>query len=130
MQQRTEHTGHCLCGATSYAYHGKERFMAHCHCESCRRATASPFTSFVGVANGQWHWTGKAPQEYSSSPGVTRLFCGNCGTQMAYLAEEYPDEIHFYAATLSDQSHFKATCHVHSDEMVPWVTLGDSLPRK
>jgi len=50
--------GHCLCSAITYEYDGLENWMAPCHCESCRRATASPFTSFLGVPNGHWHWTG------------------------------------------------------------------------
>jgi len=130
LAQQIEHTGHCLCGATSYAYIGDERFMAHCHCESCRRATAAAFTSFLGVADGHWRWTNIPPTEYASSPGVTRSFCPSCGTQMAYRSDKFPNEIHFYAATLSDQTHFRPTIHVHSDEMVPWITLCDDLPRK
>jgi len=37
-------TGRCLCGAVTYSYEGLENWQAHCHCESCRRATASPMT--------------------------------------------------------------------------------------
>ncbi len=123
-------TGHCLCGAVGFACDGPENWMAHCHCESCRRATASPFTSFFGVPNGMWRWTGEEPKTFSSSPGVVRSFCGKCGSQMAYQADRFPNEAHFYAATLDDQSGYVPTVHVHSDEMVGWITLGDVLPRK
>lgn len=123
-------TGHCLCGAVSFEYEGPERFMAHCHCESCRRATSSPFTSYFGVPNGQWRWTGDQPKTYTSTEGVTRSFCGSCGSPMSYASTAYPDETHFFAASLTDQSEFKPTVHVHSDEMVDWITLGDELPRK
>ena len=123
-------TGHCLCGETSYSYRPPERFMVHCHCESCRRATASGFTSFIGVRDGKWRWTGRVPQQYESSPGVHRSFCSRCGTQMAYQAARYPGEIHFYAATLTDPDHFKPTAHVHTDEQLSWVHLADDLPRK
>lgn len=126
----SEKTGHCLCGAVTFAYDGPENWMAHCHCESCRRATASPFTSFLGVPNGHWRWTGAEPKTYESSPGVTRSFCGTCGAPVAYQAERFPDEIHFYAALLDDPALYLPTLHVHSDEQVPWVTLGDGLPRK
>jgi len=123
-------SGHCLCGETAFSYTSPECFMVHCHCESCRRATASGFTSFIGVPDGQWRWTGRVPAQYESSPGVHRSFCSRCGTQMAYQAARYPDEIHFYAATLTDPDHFKATGHVHSDEMLSWVHLSDGLPHK
>ena len=130
MSETAEITGHCLCGTCGFAYSGAPRFMAHCHCESCRRATSAPFTSFIGVTDGQWRWTGDTPTDYASSPGVTRSFCAICGSQMTYRADSYPDEIHFYAATLDDPSHFKPTIHVHSDEMLPWIHVGDDLPRK
>ena len=129
MTKTAEKTGHCLCGATSFFYDGVTRFMAHCHCESCRRATASAFTSFLGVPDGHWRWTGQTPASYASSPGVTRSFCATCGSQMAYRADKFPGEIHFYAATLTDQSQYAPTVHVHSDEMVPWISLADALPR-
>ena len=129
MPDTPEITGHCLCGACGFAYTGAPRFMVHCHCESCRRATASPFTSFIGIPDGHWRWTGAAPADYTSSPGVTRSFCPTCGAQMAYRASKFPGEIHFYAALLDEPAHFVPTMHVHSDEMLPWIHLADDLPR-
>ncbi|MBZ0130545.1 MAG: GFA family protein [Rhodobacteraceae bacterium] len=123
-------TGRCLCGAVAYAYDGPENWMAHCHCESCRRATSAAFTSYFGVPDGKWRWTGAAPQTYASSDGVVRSFCANCGSQMAYQADRYAGEIHFFAASLDDQKHYTPTVHVHSDEQVDWITLGDDLKRK
>ncbi len=122
-------TGHCLCGATSFEYTGAENWMGHCHCESCRRATSSPFTSFLGVPNRNWRWTGDQPARYLSSKGVTRSFCKSCGSPMAYQTTSLPDETHFYAASLDDQSSFKPTAHFFSKEAVEWVSLGDNLKR-
>jgi hypothetical protein len=123
-------TGRCLCGAVRFEYSGPENWMGHCHCESCRRNTASPFTSFLGVPNGSWRWSGEAPTTYHSSELVTRSFCPKCGTPMAYQTEQRPDEIHFYAASLDDQSGYRPTRHFHADEMVDWIELADHLPRK
>ncbi|MEJ6502132.1 MAG: GFA family protein [Rhodobacterales bacterium] len=123
-------TGHCLCRAVTYEYGGPENWMAHCHCESCRRVTSSGFTSFLGVPNGHWRWTGDLPKTFQSSPKVTRSFCGTCGAQVAYQSTDYPDEIHFYAALLDDALWFQPTQHVHSDEQLLWVILGDDLRRK
>lgn len=122
-------SGRCLCGAVHYTANAAPLWQAHCHCESCRRATASPFTSFFGIADGQWRWTGADPARFASSPGVERAFCPTCGTQMAYRSHAFPDEMHFYAATLDDPAGFAATGHVHTGEMLPWVHLNDGLPR-
>ena len=67
-------TGHCLCKAVTYRCDAQPLWQGHCHCESCRRATASPFTSFLGVRNGTWSWTGQQPASYNSSPGTWREF--------------------------------------------------------
>lgn len=121
-------TGGCLCRAVTFRCDAEPLWQSHCHCESCRRATASPFTSFLGVRNGTWAWTGERPATYSSSPGVWRDFCPHCGTQMAYRSTRYPDEMHFYAATLDDPSAYQPTAHEHSAERLPWIHLSDGLP--
>lgn len=123
-------TGHCLCDRVTFAYDGPENWRAHCHCESCRRQTASPFTTFMGVPNGAWRWTGAAPKVCHSSPGVRRLFCGTCGAPVAFQADRYPDEIHFYAALFDAAADFAPQGHVHWEERLPWVELADHLPKK
>ncbi len=123
-------TGRCLCGAVTFRCTGAPLWQAHCHCESCRRATASPFTSFLGVADTDWTWTGARPATYPSSPGTWRDFCPACGTQMTYRSTRFPGETHFYAATLDRPQDYAATEHVHTDEMLPWLHLSDGLPRR
>ncbi len=121
-------TGRCLCGGTRYAFDGAPNWQVHCHCESCRRATASPFTSFLGVSKERVRWTGQARATYASSPGVTRSFCPTCGTPMAYENAARAHEIDLYAATLDAPASFQATAHVHWNEHLPWISLADGLP--
>ena len=121
--------GYCLCGRTTFEYQGPENWRGHCHCESCRRQTASPFTTFMGVPHGAWRWTGAEPQVYESSPGVKRHFCGGCGAPVAYEHVRFPDEIHFYASLLEDPATFEPQRHYHWDEHLPWAVTFDDLPR-
>lgn len=123
-------TGRCLCAAVSYRCDAAPLWQSHCHCESCRRATASPFTSFFGIRDGSWRWTGAPPATYASSPGTWRDFCPRCGTQMTYRSTRFPGETHFYAATLDHPQDYRPTAHFHSDEQLHWVQLADGLPRK
>ena len=39
--------GHCLCGAVSYAIHGKPIRMAQCHCKDCQRASGTGHMSLA-----------------------------------------------------------------------------------
>jgi len=121
--------GHCLCGSVRFEYDGEELWRGHCHCESCRRQTASPVTTFMGVANGSWRWTADKPKAYSSSEGVQRFFCANCGSPVAFVAERFPNEIHFYASLLEDHEKFKPDNHYHWDERVSWLSVEDDLPK-
>lgn len=123
-------TGHCLCGAVQYRVEAPPLWQAHCHCESCRRATGSGFTSFFGVADGAWAWTGALPATYASSPGVERSFCATCGTPMAYRGARFPDEMHFYAATLDRPEDYRPTLHVNWAEHLSWIRPEDGLARR
>ena len=113
--------GHCLCGAVRYTCDAQPLWQSLCHCESCRRATSSPFTGFLGMANGHWHWTGQTPATYASSPGVWRDFCGHCGSQMTCRSIRFSGETHFYAASLDDPIAFTPQDEVFASEAMPWA---------
>ena len=121
--------GRCLCGAVTYAFEDPVNWVAHCHCQSCRLNTGSPFTTFVGVPIAAFRWTGAEPAIHKSSPGVRRRFCSRCGTPVSYETDSLPDEIHLYLAATEDPSGLVPQLHVHAVEQVPWVTLGDDLPK-
>ncbi|PZQ97998.1 MAG: GFA family protein [Cereibacter sphaeroides] len=120
-------TGRCLCGAVTYRAGAEPLWQEHCHCESCRRATASGFTSYFAIADGHWRWTGAEPALYRSSPGVERRFCAVCGTPMAYRSAEMADQMHFFAATLDHPETYKPTAHSLSEERLSWIVPGDGL---
>lgn len=120
--------GGCACGALRYKVKNSPFSAVHCHCEDCRRVTGSPMTSYFGVGRAQVTWKGLR-SFYNSSPGVTRGFCGQCGTPMHYMSTLWPGEIHLFAATLDDLTIYKPTAHVHWTERVPWLMSDDGLPR-
>ncbi|HXV24920.1 MAG TPA: GFA family protein [Alphaproteobacteria bacterium] len=121
--------GRCLCGEVRFEYEGPENWRGHCHCDSCRRNTSSPFTTFFGVPRAAFRFTGTPPRVYHSSPGVRRLFCAHCGTPMAYENDRDKEEIHLYAACLEDSKKFSPQFHVYWAEKVPWIELSDHLPK-
>ena len=79
-------TGHCLCRAISFAYEGEPRWTLNCHCESCRRATSSPMTTWVTVLRDAFRFTRGEPSYYASSPGVRRGFPGVLARTTAALS--------------------------------------------
>ena len=129
MNDRT--TGRCLCGDISFEYDPDAvRWTGHCTCESCRRSTSSPVTTFVGVSASGFRWTGAAPAPYESSPGVTRSFCPRCGSQMAFESQRWPGEVHIYAASLRDPTGVEPQAIFHYHERLPWLEIAGDLPHR
>lgn len=122
-------TGHCLCGEVTWRYDGAPNWVAHCHCESCRRNCSAGIVTFVGVPRSAVRFTRETPKAYVSSPGVRRLFCGTCGAPVAYDAASYPDEIHLYAAQHDDPAALKPQAHVFYGEALPWMHMEDGLKK-
>jgi hypothetical protein len=121
-------TGRCLCGDIRYEYIGTPVKILHCHCESCRRHTASPVGSFVCVPRESFRFTQGEPVAYASSPGVTRTHCGRCGSPMTYTSESN-NQVDLYIATLDNPAAIVPTYHVFADEQLPWFEIADALPR-
>ncbi|MEP5153316.1 GFA family protein [Planktotalea sp.] len=121
--------GHCLCGACTFELIGPHNFIGHCHCESCRRATASPFTTWIGQQNGRWAWTGTAPVPFESSAGNERGFCSTCGSPMYFRTDRFPNEVHFYAALLDDPNTVTPEAQYHADEILDWTHSALDQPK-
>jgi len=122
-------SGRCLCGAIRFTAAGAPKWVAHCHCESCRRQTGSAFTTYSGYASEQVSSAGATPTRFHSSPGVTRSFCPHCGTPLAFEGARWPGEIHLFVATFDTPEALTPKAHVNTIEQLAWIHLADGLPR-
>ncbi len=122
--------GRCLCKAVSFEIDLPIQSCVNCHCESCRRQCSAPMTSYIGVADNQWRWTGEMPKTYHSSPGVERTFCGNCGTPISFRSEKMSEVMHLYVAAMEEPEKFIPKLHVAYEEKLPWLNIGDTLPKR
>lgn len=122
--------GRCLCGAVTFTTQGDPRFVAHCHCQSCRRQTGSIPATFVGFAEAQVEYlqNGTQLQEYQSSAGIFRAFCGNCGSALHYRPAA-DKELHLYLGAFDQPDQFAASRHVFYGEHIAGYELYDNLPR-
>ncbi len=124
-----QHTGRCLCGGVRFEADGAPLWVAHCHCDSCRRATASAVATFVCFDDDRVRWTAGERRLFNSSPGVTRSFCGTCGTPLAYQAERWPGEIHIHLCALDRPELYPPQVHVFTAERLPWLHIADDARR-
>ena len=122
------YNGHCLCGQLSFEAAGEPQWVAYCHCDSCRRHTASPVTCFVNFKSKQVVFVGERTL-YKSSEGVTRSHCAICGTPIAYQTAKRNDEIDLYLNAFEHPEAFKPQGHAFYEEHIPWFDTRDELPR-
>ncbi|WLR98323.1 MULTISPECIES: GFA family protein [Shinella] len=123
-------TGHCLCRSLAFEVTGDILRTGHCHCESCRRATSSPVTTFFCVATADVAFRGDTLRHYASSPGVRRGFCNGCGSPVSFETEGRPGEIDLYVAALEDATGVEITQHWYWNERVSWLRCEDDLPKR
>lgn len=121
--------GGCLCGKVRFRATGAPKWAAHCHCNSCRKFTGAIFATYAGYETAALTHEGAAPVQHHSSQGVTRSFCGDCGTAISYQSDRWPGEIHLLVGAFDDPNAFAPEVHVYWAERVPWLELADELPR-
>ena len=121
-------TGHCYCGAISFEISGKSDWIGHCHCESCRRASGSVMTTFAGFKQEQVTFTGEQPDRFDTVDGVTRSFCGRCGSPVAYENSDSPGEIHLHLGLFDDLEPMVPSDHSFLAEKPSWLHADEHLP--
>jgi len=122
------HNGHCFCGAIRFEIIPPVKWSVTCHCESCRRQCAAPMTTYIGLEEGRWRWIEGNPKTFESSPGVTREFCGDCGSPLTFSSEKMTGLKHFHVNALDDPEAFPPERHVSIEEKLCWLHLNDGLP--
>ena len=122
-------TGRCLCGVIQYRCGPILYPPTFCHCESCRRACGAHAVGWLTVAARNLAFTGDAPREYASSPGVLRSFCGRCGTPLTYSNVQRPTEVDITVCTLDQPELAAPVDHIWMEDAPSWDLPSEALPR-
>ena len=72
---------------------------------------------------------GGSAQEFESSPGVHRAFCGQCGTPLTYRSAARPTEIDVTICSLEQPELAAPVDHIWMQDAPPWDRPGDGLPQ-
>ena len=120
--------GGCFCGAVRYRVSGDPVSVAHCHCVHCRRTSAAAYVTWAEFPATGFAIVKGTPGRYSSRPGVMRMFCRDCGTQLTFESNPGSSTLDITACSLDDPASVTPQHHVWCDRMLPWVRPGDGLP--
>lgn len=77
-----------------------------------------------------FEWLSGKPAEYSSSPGVNWLFCGQCGSLVGYRRASRPEHADITTGTLDDPGRFPPDVEIWVGNKIAWETLNPDLPRR
>lgn len=115
--------GGCLCGAVRFRAEGDPKWIAFCHCRSCRKHTGAPVSAYAGFDRERVSWMGVPIAAFASSPGVRRGFCATCGSTLTYEGDRWPTEIHFHVSAFDQPEDVVPTGHSFPEEGLPWLTV-------
>ena len=121
--------GGCLCGAVRFKATARPVFTEFCHCGTCRKATGAPVMAWAGIQANAFEFTAGALTDFASSPGVSRKFCGACGTSLSIHIQDFPEEIYVSVSAFDDPETVRPEAHIWTSEQPQWVKMADDLPR-
>jgi len=123
--------GSCLCGSIRYLAEKPKAPMVHCHCQMCRKAHGSAFSTILPVEQAGFRWTcGEALlAHYQSSPGKRRWFCTRCGSQLISTRDADAVSLLLRAGCIDGGFDGQPVAHGWTDFMAPWYSIEDDLSR-
>jgi hypothetical protein len=98
-----------------------------CHCTTCRRASGAPTVAWLTVNRAQFEILSGSPIAFQSSRGVTRRFCGACGSALSYENADSPTTIDVTTLSLDDPNRFPPTAEVWLQDKVSWQVIDGSV---
>ncbi|MEH6649926.1 MAG: GFA family protein [Motiliproteus sp.] len=121
-------TGSCLCGKVKYEISGKVGDIVHCHCETCRKAHSSAFSSVAAVNDSDFKLSGnELLSSFESSEGKRRYFCSNCGTQI-YAKRDNTEHVILRLGSLDADPMSREKNHIWVSQKASWYSINSKLP--
>lgn len=122
--------GACFCGGVRFEIELPSKFVAHCHCSECRRASGAPMVTWLGTWEPKLRLVqgGDLLKSYSDSPEATREFCAHCGTQLFFRCERWPGEVHVTRASIPGEVDRLPQVHVFYSDHASWYDPEARLP--
>ncbi|MBI4696067.1 MAG: GFA family protein [Gammaproteobacteria bacterium] len=111
-----------MCGAIRYEVLAAPEKALVCHCPDCRRATGAQSVAWIFLPIEDFRVTRGELACYVSSPGVTRSFCGTCGTSISWVGSMQPGRIDVTIGSLDDPGQFPPTQAVYRRHKLPWAS--------
>lgn len=122
--------GSCLCGQIKYSVHGSINLITHCHCQTCRKAHGSAFSTVgqVKISDFVINSGNKLLKSFESSPNKNRYFCSICGSQI-YAHRIGKKDYILRLGTLDDDPINRPISHIWISNKASWYEIDKKLPQ-
>ena len=120
-------TGRCQCGAVRYQHSGTPTAIYVCHCQECRRQSASAFGISFIVPYASLRLTQGTPKLWSrpSDTGNTLdcAFCPDCGSRLWHRWRGSTDTISVKGGSLDEPVDLRQAVHIWTSRLQPGITI-------
>ena len=131
MEEVSQQTGGCACGAVRYKVTGKPLSVHACHCTDCQTLSGSAFglsmvlnREDIDLLQGDTHVNSFAASKHE----MLRHHCGRCGVALWFSSPSYEGIVALKPGTLDDTSSLRPIAHMWYRSAQPWLDVGDKLP--
>lgn len=121
--------GGCLCGTVRYRISAPVMEVAHCHCRMCRRAAGAVVVTWFTVMPGAFHLIEGRLRTWRSSDKGERGFCPDCGCQVTFAHDDWPDRLDVTLATLDDAEVLPPDAQIWTGSKLGWLEIDPHLPQ-
>lgn len=120
-----------MCGAVAYQIHGDISEVGIYHCQRCRKANGSAYAVNASIKRADFQLLkGETSlKEFSSSAGVKRVFCGECGAPIYSKRDTDPAHYRLRLGTLDTPLRHGPSLHVFTASKAEWDVICDGLPQ-
>jgi hypothetical protein len=102
-------SGGCYCKQVRYEAEGEPIMRGQCHCRECQYISGGSANVIIPMPKDGFRYTAGEPQKFQRQDlenGVTREFCGLCGTSITSLPGNMPDMVIIKVGTMDDPAEF------------------------
>jgi len=122
-------TGSCLCGAVQYQVAGPLRPVVACHCGQCQKASGHHVAATSAKRQDFELLEEQGLKWFSSSKGIRRGFCQQCGGNLFWDKADLPT-ISIFAGTIDQPSGLELVEHIYVEEKADYYQITDGLPQR
>ena len=122
-------TGSCMCGGVAYEVDAPVGAIIHCHCQTCRKAHGSAFSSLTNVSREYFRFVRgeELLKSFESSPGKIRRFCSRCGSHIVAERTGRPTVL-LRLGCLDTPIGQKPSAHIWRSDAATWYDPKIELP--